>query len=193
MGQYIVQFLICQSAFITHHAKESILVRLFPMLRPVHHRGVPHHFGMGSVSQEEIQGRPIGIGRFFTDRRVLSLLSIITVGAEGRRIEGNQIGPAALCTEDTLDFRMERGNGHVLFSGNEALSFDGVLFSAAGTVVPFPGIADFRDVRNVLISHMEKEIGTAQNILQIGLNQRIVSGSGCIPVVKIGKNGSGLC
>jgi CRISPR-associated protein Csd2 len=35
--------------------------------------------------------------------------------------------------------------------------------------------------------------GQVRGPVQIGLNQRIVSGSGCIPVVKIGKDGSGLC
>ena len=76
---------------------------------------------MGPVGQEKIQRRPIGIGRLFTDRRILSLLAVMAVGTEGRRIEGNQVGPAALCSKDPLDFRMKRRYGLILFPGNEAL------------------------------------------------------------------------
>ena len=120
-----------------------------------------------TVSQEIIQCSGIGKGGVLADRGVIALL--VTVGAEGRCIEGYQCCAGALRPGHTADIRMGALDGGI-FSGNQALSH--VRISRAVIVVRLPSVLNGRVVIDKAVAVVgglvaKDQVGIAGDLLPL--------------------------
>ena len=121
------------------------------------------------VRKQVIQSGRICKGSIFPHRGIEALL--LAIGAEGRRIEGDNGRTAGLGPCNALDTRMDRLR-HIHFSGDQALLPLPLAFAIAG----IPGIPNFRIFLGKAAVHPKSQIAALHDLLPgIRKNRTILS------------------
>ena len=147
---------------LSHGGKaEKGLVGVAASPGPAHYGGVPDAADMVPVGQQMVQGGGVGEGGIFPGGGVQILL--LSIGAEGRGVEGHQGGTAGL------------GPGHVFDGGMDALHRAGLPGDQADApgpvagmvVMGFPGCPHRRVLMDEAPVRAEDQVAPGEKLVQL--------------------------
>ena len=161
-------------------AREQAVLGLGP-LSPADNGGVADAVDIGLVRQQVIQGGGVGKGCILAHGSVQALL--LSVGAEGGSIEGNQRRAAGLGAGNALHRRMHRLR-HIRIAGDKAL----LLFPLHIGIAGIPCETDRRVILSKDAVHPEDQVAALHEFLPAVRQGGMGLGVFRLPSIKVGQN-----
>ena len=165
-----------QPAVGEQHLHTGVLIGGLPALRPADHRGVAQGLAVFAVCQQVVERLRVGGGGVAAHRGVAALL--VSVGAEGVGVEGNNGSTGGLRPRHTLDGRVQpRQRG--LLPGDQTAHGRGVVLGAAAAL---PRRANVGVIQNKsAVGRQKFDVAALHQLVPMGLQHRAFGGGSRLP------------